>query len=48
LTFPYISIQEVELNRETKQSDLSIKARSYNELLLSIPKFGLRTFYIKN
>jgi len=48
LNFPYISIQEVELNGETKQSDLSIKARSYNELLLSIPKFGLRTFYIMN
>jgi len=48
LGFPYKSIQETELNGETKQTDLSIKASSDNELLVSIPKFGLRTFYIKN
>jgi len=48
LSFPYKSIQEIELNGETRQRDLSIKASSTNELVISIPKFGLRTFYIKN
>lgn len=48
LNFPYKSIQEIELNGETKQTDLSIKANSASELLISIPKFGLRTFHIKN
>jgi alpha-mannosidase len=48
LNFPYKSIQEIELNGETKQTDLSIKANSASELLISIPKFGLRTFKIKN
>jgi len=48
LGFPFKSIQEIELNGETKQKDLSIKANSNNELLISVPKFGLRTFLIKN
>lgn len=48
LGFSFKSIQEVELNGESKQADLSIKANSTNELSISVPKFGLRTFYIKN
>ena len=48
LGFPYRSIQEIELNGEIKQTDLSIKANSNNELLISVPKFGLRTFHIIN
>lgn len=47
LGFSYKSIQEVELNGNIKQSDLSIKGDSNNELLVSVPKFGLRTFHIK-
>lgn len=48
LDFPVKSIQEVELNGEPKQTDLSIKANSTNELSISVPRFGLRTFHIKN
>ena len=48
LGFPFKSIHEIELDGETKQANLSIKAISNNELLMSIPKFGIRTFYIKN
>lgn len=48
LNFPFKSIQEIELNDEPKQTDLSIKANSNNELLISVPKFGIRTFQIKN
>ncbi len=48
LNFPYKSIQEIELNGEPKQTDLSIKANSNRELLMSIPGFGVRTFHIRN
>lgn len=47
LGFPYKSIQEIELNGDPKQTDLSIKSNSNNELLVSFPRFGVRTFHIK-
>ena len=48
LGFPYKSIQEIELNGETRQTDVSIKANSTDEFWLSIPRFGVRTFHIRN
>lgn len=48
LNFPFKSIQEIELNGKPKQTDLSIKTILNSDLLLSVPGFGIRTFYIKN
>jgi alpha-mannosidase len=48
LGFPFKSIREIELNGNTKQPEVQVKVNSTNELLISIPKFGLRTFCIKN
>ncbi len=45
--FPYTSIEEIELNGESRRSDFSIKANSGSEILVSIPRFGLRTYYIR-
>ena len=46
LNFPYKSIEVIELNGEAGDRDALIKESSNKELLLSIPQFGLRTFYI--
>ena len=48
LGFPYKSIQEIELNGETIKTDVSFTSGSNSELLISVPEFGIRTFYIKN
>ncbi|MEA4983144.1 MAG: glycoside hydrolase family 38 C-terminal domain-containing protein [Paludibacter sp.] len=47
LNFPYKSIEVIELNGEAGDRNALIKESSNNELSLSIPQFGLRTFYIK-
>jgi alpha-mannosidase len=48
LCFPFKSIEEMELNGEMKNANNSIKAILGNEIQLSIPRFGVRSFYIKN
>lgn len=45
--FPYNGIEIIELNGNISTTDTLVKESSDDELLLSIPRFGLRTLYFK-
>lgn len=47
LGFPCKSIEEVELNGKNRTADVSIRSQSSNEFSVSIPRFGVRTYYLK-
>jgi len=48
LCFPFKNVEEIELNGKKKEMNSSIQAILGNEVQLSIPRFGIRSFLLKN
>lgn len=48
LCFPFKNVEEIELNGKKKEMNSSIQAILGNEIQLSIPRFGIRSFLLKN